>query len=76
MIFKHSVPIFYSKDIQHSIDYYVKVLGFKHHWTYDDPPTFGGVSKDLVEIFFVKKDKEIPEHGCPFLLIMLTNTTR
>jgi GNAT superfamily N-acetyltransferase len=60
MIFKKSVPIFYSEDVSRSIDYYSQVLCFEHHWKYDDPPTFGGVSKDLVEIFFCKDGQ-----GCP-----------
>ncbi|MGI8601252.1 MAG: glyoxalase superfamily protein [Chitinophagaceae bacterium] len=60
MIFKHSVPIFYSEDINRSIDYYSQVLCFEHHWKYDDPPTFGGVSKDGVEIFFCKEAQGHP----------------
>ena len=60
MIFKNSVPIFYSEDINRSIDYYMQVLCFEHHWKYDDPPTFGGVSKDLVEIFFCKGGQGSP----------------
>ncbi len=60
MIFKHSVPIFYSEDVNRSIDYYSQVLCFEHHWKYDDPPTFGGVSKDLVEIFFCKEAQGHP----------------
>lgn len=54
MIFRQSVPILYSKDVSRSIDYYTQILGFDTNWKWDNPPTFGGVSKDLVEIFFCK----------------------
>ena len=55
MVFRHSVPILYSSDVRRSIQYYTEVLGFDNSWEWDDPPTFGGVSKDLVEIFFCKE---------------------
>jgi GNAT superfamily N-acetyltransferase/catechol 2,3-dioxygenase-like lactoylglutathione lyase family enzyme len=52
MIFKHVVPILNSSDIVRSITYYTEVLGFESKWEWDSPPTFGGVSKNSVEIFF------------------------
>lgn len=55
MVFRHSVPILYSSDVRRSIQYYTDVFGFDHSWEWDEPPTFGGVSKDLVEIFFCKE---------------------
>ena len=54
MKFRHSVPILYSSDVRKSIQYYTEVLCFDAKWEWDDPPSFGGVSKDLVEIFFCK----------------------
>lgn len=60
MIFHHSVPIFYSSDIKKSIQYYTEVLGFDRQWTWDDPPTFGGVSKDRVELFFCRQAQGNP----------------
>lgn len=60
MIFRHAVPILYSSDIQRSIDYYVNVLGFDDSWKWDDPPTFGAVIKDAVEIFFAKNSQGNP----------------
>lgn len=60
MIFKHHVPILYSSDITKSIAYYTEVLGFEHKWEWDTPPTFGGVSKDGVEIFFCKDGQGHP----------------
>ena len=55
MLFKNSVPILYSSDIRRSIQYYTEVLGFGESWEWDDPPTFGGVNKDLVQLFFCKE---------------------
>jgi predicted N-acetyltransferase YhbS/catechol 2,3-dioxygenase-like lactoylglutathione lyase family enzyme len=60
MIFKHQVPILYSTDIPRSIAYYTGVLGFEHKWEWGSPPTFGGVSKDHVEIFFCKDGQGHP----------------
>ncbi len=55
MLFKHSVPILYSTDVTRSLHYYTEVLGFDNKWEWDQPPTFGGVSKNAVEIFFCKE---------------------
>lgn len=60
MIFRHSVPILYSSDVRKSIQYYTAVLGFDTKWEWDHPPTFGGVSKDLVELFFCKEAQGHP----------------
>ena len=55
MTFHHSVPILYSEDVRRSIDYYTRVLGFASKWEWDDPPSFGGVGKDSIQIFFCKQ---------------------
>jgi catechol 2,3-dioxygenase-like lactoylglutathione lyase family enzyme/GNAT superfamily N-acetyltransferase len=60
MIFQHIVPILYSGDIERSLKYYTEVLGFDQSWKWDDPPTFGGVSKNSVEIFFCKDGQGHP----------------
>src|SRR5690349_23609002 len=70
MTFHHSVPIFYSEDIRRSIAYYTQVLGFGGQWEWDDPPTFGGVSKDSVQLFFCKQAQG---HPGTWLSIMLDN---
>lgn len=54
MKFKKAVPILYSTDVSKSIAYFTAQLKFEHKWEWDDPPTFGGVSRDDVEIFFCK----------------------
>jgi catechol 2,3-dioxygenase-like lactoylglutathione lyase family enzyme len=54
MKFDTVIPILYSSDIPRSISYYTGKLGFDSKWEWDQPPTFGGVSRDCIEIFFCK----------------------
>jgi GNAT superfamily N-acetyltransferase len=70
MLFKHSVPILYSENVRRSLDYYTQVLGFDSKWEWDDPPTFGGVCKNLVEIFFCEKGQG---HPGTWLSVMVDN---
>jgi GNAT superfamily N-acetyltransferase/catechol 2,3-dioxygenase-like lactoylglutathione lyase family enzyme len=60
MIFKNTVPILYSSDIQRSLTYYIEILGFERRWDWGNPPSFGGVSKDSVEIFFCERGQGNP----------------
>ncbi len=60
MKFEKSIPILYSKDVSKSIVFYTDKLGFDEKWEWDDPPTFGGVSKGEVEIFFSEKGQGNP----------------
>jgi catechol 2,3-dioxygenase-like lactoylglutathione lyase family enzyme/GNAT superfamily N-acetyltransferase len=52
MKFKHSAPILCSANVAKSIAYYTEILGFESSWTWEDPPSFGGVRKDGIELFF------------------------
>jgi GNAT superfamily N-acetyltransferase/catechol 2,3-dioxygenase-like lactoylglutathione lyase family enzyme len=70
MRFKYSVPILYSEDVKRSIQYYTEVLGFDKKWEWDEPATFGGVSKDSIEIFFCEKGQGNPG---TWLSIMIDN---
>ncbi len=70
MLFKHSVPILFSKDVRRSIDYYTQVLEFDGKWEWDEPPTFGGVSKDQVQLFFCKEGQG---HPGTWIAIMVKN---
>lgn len=60
MKFNHVTPILYSSSITASLIYYTHVLGFENKWDRGDPPTFGGVSKDGVEIFFCENGQGNP----------------
>jgi len=55
-----AIPILYSSDVLRSLDYYTKVLGFENRWEWGLPPSFGGVSKDAIEIFFCKDGQGNP----------------
>src|SRR5262245_37120251 len=43
-------PIFLVADMQRSLDYYTRVLGFDVEWSSGEPPTHASVSRDGVEI--------------------------
>src|ERR1041385_491320 len=45
-------PIFYVRDFKEAIRYYTDKLLFRKLWDWGDPPTFGAVALDKVEIFF------------------------
>ena len=68
--FKQVIPILYSSDVSKSIAYYVDKLGFEEKWEWDSPATFGGVSKDDVNIFFCE-----PYQGNPktWICILVDN---
>ena len=54
------IPILYSSDIQKSFAYYTEKLGFEKKWDWGNPPDFGCVGKDEVEIFFCLKNQGNP----------------
>ena len=60
MKFEKSISILYSADVARSLAYYIEKLGFDDKWEWDSPPTFGGVVKDNVEIFFCEKGQGNP----------------
>ncbi|RYF70757.1 MAG: bleomycin resistance family protein [Cytophagaceae bacterium] len=60
MTFNRAIPILYSTDVARSLAYYTNVLGFTHKWEWDSPPSFGGVVKDDIELFFCLEDQGNP----------------
>jgi Glyoxalase/Bleomycin resistance protein/Dioxygenase superfamily len=60
MKFKKAIPILYATDVSESIAYFTEQLKFENKWEWDEPATFGGVSKEDVEIFFCKNDQGNP----------------
>jgi predicted enzyme related to lactoylglutathione lyase len=61
MAFESIIPILYSEDVTRSLSYYMEQLAFDTKWEWDnDPTTFGGVSKDCVQIFFCLKAQGNP----------------
>jgi hypothetical protein len=70
MKFEKAIPILYSTDISKSIAYFTEQLKFENKWEWDSPPTFGGVSRDKVEIFFCK---EYQGHPATWLYFVVDN---
>ncbi|MGZ8542069.1 MAG: glyoxalase superfamily protein [Chitinophagaceae bacterium] len=60
MKFDKATPILYSADVAASLAFYTGVLEFERKWGWEEPPTFGGVSKDCVEVFFCEKGQGSP----------------
>ncbi|MGN6437412.1 MAG: GNAT family N-acetyltransferase [Agriterribacter sp.] len=60
MNFQSVIPILYSSDVNASIRYFVEVLGFTGSWTWDEAPSFGGVDKGHVRLFFCKDGQGQP----------------
>ena len=60
MRFHHATPILYAENVLRSIQYYTEVLGFENSWHWGTPPSFAGVSKNGVQIFFCEKGQGNP----------------
>ena len=60
MAFQSVVPILYAADVKRSIAYYMEQLAFDEKWEWDEPVSFGGVSKDCVRLFFCLKNQGSP----------------
>ena len=60
MKFIKSIPILYSTDVSKSVTYFIEQLKFENKWEWESPPTFAGVYRDDVEIFFCKTDQGQP----------------
>ena len=60
MKFDKAIPILYSKDVSKSVAYFIDQLKFEDKWEWGSPPTFAGVYRDRVEIFFCKEGQGSP----------------
>ena len=60
MKFLKAVPILYSRDVEISVTYFCECLKFENKWEWDHPPTFAGVYRDEVEVFFCKEGQGGP----------------
>jgi len=76
MKFDKAVPILYSTDVKASVRYFIDCLKFEHHWMWredpcsDESPSFAGIHRDDVEIFFCKDNQGGPG---TWLSLMVTN---
>lgn len=60
MKFEKAVPILYSANVVKSLAYYTEKLGFTEKWEWNNPPDFGGVVRDEVQIFFCLDNQGSP----------------
>ena len=51
MPLKSVTPILYVSDFPRSMAYFTERLGFRKLWTWGEPPSFGAVARDKVELF-------------------------
>ena len=51
MKFKDSVPVIATADVRASVDWYVRVLGFREHFSFGDPPVYAGIQRDGVLLY-------------------------
>ena len=70
MKFRKAIPILYSTNVVKSLDYYTEVLGFANRWEWGEPPTFGGIYDNNVEIFFCETSQGNPG---TWISVMLEN---
>ncbi len=53
-VLSHAEPVMAVRDVEESIQYWQKILGFPNKWTWGDPPDHGGVSWQKVFVQFHK----------------------
>ena len=56
-VLSHAEPVMAVRDVEETIQYWQKVLGFPNKWAWGDPPDHGGVSWQKVFVQF-HKDEE------------------
>jgi catechol 2,3-dioxygenase-like lactoylglutathione lyase family enzyme/GNAT superfamily N-acetyltransferase len=50
-----STAVLACADVQQTVDFYCNTLGFKLHWLWEDPPTFGAIGMGHVEVFLQRR---------------------
>jgi GNAT superfamily N-acetyltransferase/predicted enzyme related to lactoylglutathione lyase len=50
-----STAVLACADVQQTVDFYCTTLGFKQHWLWEDPPTFGAIGMGQAEIFLQRR---------------------
>lgn len=56
-----AIPVLPSLNIQKSLDFWSEKMGFEG-WGWEDPPTYGGVGRDGIELhYFPTEKKEVCE---------------
>ena len=55
--FRHVTPVLRVENLTASLDYYVRVLGFRLNWRDDDGSSFASVSRDDCHLFLTVGDQ-------------------
>ena len=50
-----STAVLACADVQQTVDFYTKVLGFTQRWLWEDPPTFGCIGFEDTELFLCRQ---------------------
>src|SRR5271166_569931 len=51
MKYQSAVPVVTTADVRRAVDYYTRVLGFREHFAFGDPPVYAGIERDGVLIY-------------------------
>jgi len=51
MKFKDSVPVISTADIRSTLEWYKRVLGFREHFVFGEPPVYAGLERDGVLLY-------------------------
>jgi catechol 2,3-dioxygenase-like lactoylglutathione lyase family enzyme len=58
MKYKNAVPVIGTADVRATVDDYARVLGFKEHFLFGDPPVYAGIERDGV-LLYIAQDIEL-----------------
>jgi uncharacterized glyoxalase superfamily protein PhnB len=59
MKFKSAVPVISTAEVRATVDYYSRVLGFREHFIFGDPPVYAGVERDGVLLYITHDPKMV-----------------
>jgi uncharacterized glyoxalase superfamily protein PhnB len=51
MKLKDAVPVISAADVGLTVDYYARVLGFREHFVFGEPPVYAGIERDGVLLY-------------------------
>jgi uncharacterized glyoxalase superfamily protein PhnB len=57
MKFKNSVPVISTANVRSTIEWYSRVLGFREHFVFGDPPVYAGLEHDGVLLYVTHDPK-------------------
>ena len=57
MKFRNSVPVISTADVRSTMDWYARVLGFREHFVFGEPPVYAGLERDGVLLYVTHDPK-------------------